>query len=446
MARLALLDQAAFLRLRANGQGSAVQCTWVYDRDVDLTELRRFNDHLGAGLLGRRIERARVPFGRHRWVVDHRSPGIVIDARRPRSQVATWIEARGCIPVDPEHGPTFHLGVLPLDDGGAAVTLVTSHCIVDGLGLATAITDAVNGKGRNLGYPQPNSRPRWRAVAEDLVDVLATLPAAARALIATLRITIEANADRRPRVHPPPTPVDDEPTALPAVIVHTDAAAWEARARELNGSGNSLFVAYMAALAQQSGRMHTDGKAVTVVLPVSDRGIDDDRANALTSIALTVDRRRVDEDLSAVRADIRNRLTSLGTEPNEMLAGLPLVPFTPRWLARRAESIAMATDQLPVGCSNMGRFDAALARIDGDAATDVSIRLVEPGLTRGRIEQVGGQLFGATGIVNGNRFIAVALYQCGADNSAVAVRELVCRTLAGLALHATAVYGGESRR
>jgi hypothetical protein len=38
MTRLALLDQAAFLRLRATGQGSVCQCTWVYDRDVDIDE------------------------------------------------------------------------------------------------------------------------------------------------------------------------------------------------------------------------------------------------------------------------------------------------------------------------------------------------------------------------------------------------------------------------
>ena len=59
MTRLALLDQAAFLRLRATGQGSVVQCTWVYDRDVDIDELRVFNGNLGAGLPGQyRVRRA----------------------------------------------------------------------------------------------------------------------------------------------------------------------------------------------------------------------------------------------------------------------------------------------------------------------------------------------------------------------------------------------------
>src|SRR6202044_3858897 len=162
-----------------------------------------------------------------------------------------------------------------------------------------------------------------------------------------------------------------------------------------------------------------DGNSVTVVLPVSDRAAtNDDRANALTSITLTVDGRAAVNDLSRVRADVKSLLTFLGHQPNEMLAGLPLIPFTPRWLVRRAEGIAMSTDQLPVGCSNLGSFDAAVGRIDGADATEVSVRLVEQGITRRRIEQIGGQLFGATGTINGSRFLAVAAHQCGADNTA----------------------------
>jgi hypothetical protein len=447
MTRLALLDQAAFLRLRATGHGSAVQCTWVYDRDVNIDELRSFKDRLGSGLLGRRIERSPLPFGRHRWVLDGHSPGIALEPRQPRSEVGAWIERRAQVPVDPEYGPTFHLGVLPLEDGGTAVTLVSSHCVVDGLGLATAITGAVNGQRRNLGYPQANSHSRWRAVAEDLADAVVALPGVIRALIATLLILLKASCG--PQVRPEarrrvaPARVDDDRTALPAVTLHTDAAAWEARARSINGSSNTLFVAFMARLAHRIGRVAPDGNSVTVVLPVSDRAAtNDDRANALTSITLTVDGRAAVNDLSGVRADVKNLLKSLAHQPNEMLAGLPLIPFTPRWLVRRAEGIAMLTDQLPVGCSNLGSFDAAVGRIDGAATTEVSVRLVEQGITRRRIEQSRGQLFCATGTINGSRFLTVAAYQCGADNTAAATRELACSVLADLRLRATTVYDG----
>ncbi|BBZ70879.1 wax ester/triacylglycerol synthase family O-acyltransferase [Mycobacterium paraseoulense] len=443
-ARLALLDQAAFLRLRATGQGSTVQCTWVYDRDVDLDQLRIFKDHLGAGLLGRRIERSPLPFGRHRWVLDHRCPDIALERRQPRSEVGAWVERRARVPVDPEHGPAFHLGVLPLVDGGAAVTLVASHCVVDGLGLIAALTEAVKGQSRNHGYPRPNSRSRIRAVAEDLADAVRGLPAAVRALVAALVILLKASSGPPPgaRRPGPLPPVGDDRMSLPSVTMQTDAAAWEARARSLNGSSNTLFVAFAARLAHRTGRVLSDGDSVTVVLPVSDRTGNDDRANALTSITLTVNGAAVVDDLSCARADVKKLLTSLRDQPNEMLAGLPLVPFTPRWLVRRAEGIAMSTGLLPVGCSNLGSLDAAVGRVDGGDAAEVCIRLAEQGITRGRVEQAQGQLFCSTGTINGSRFLNVVAYRVGAGNTAAETRELACGALADLQLSATSVYEG----
>ncbi|OJZ74486.1 hypothetical protein BRW65_09075 [Mycobacterium paraffinicum] len=449
MPKLALLDQAAFLRLRATGQGSTVQCTWVYDRDVDIDQLRVFRANLAGGLLGRRIERSPLPFGRHRWVADYRSPDIALEPRRPRSELGAWVEQRAQVPVDPEFGPTFHLGVLPFDGGGAAVTLVASHCVVDGLGLIAAITEAVNAEGRKHRYPQPNSRGRLRVVFEDLADAVNALPAVIRALIATLTILLRASsgprvspARRRPR---PPLPIDDERTALPSVTMQTDAAAWEARACALNGSSNTLFVAFAARLAHRMDRVLADGNSVTVVLPVSDRTPDDDRANALTSITLAVDAVAAVDDLSPVRADVKRLLTSLQRQPNELLAGLPLIPFTPRWLVRRAEGVAMSAGQLPVGCSNLGSLDAAVGRIDGADAAEVCIRLAEQGITRRRIEQNHGQLFCSTGTFNGSRFLNVIACRSGTD-SAAAARELACSALADLQLSATTVYAGRTGR
>lgn len=441
MTRLALLDQAAFLRLRATGQGSVCQCTWVYDRPVDLDELRLFNRNLGAGLLGRRIERSPVPFGRHRWVVDGHSPDIELAPLRPRAEIGAWLDHRARIRVDPEAGPTFHLGVQPLDDGGTAITLVASHCVADGLGLAMAIAEAVKGEGRNFGYPHPHSRGRWRAASEDLYDAILSLPAVIRALIATLLILLRLSPDARgPAATPPVATGDDRDAGLPSVTLQTDAAAWDARARELSGSSNTLFVAVAARLARRMGRVHPDGSTVTVVLPVSERDAQDDRANALTSITLDVDSHVVVDDISRVRADVKGRLTSLGEQPNEMLAGLPLIPFTPRWLVRRTEDIAMATGQLPVGCSNLGNLDAVIGRIDGGEATEVSMRLAEQGVTHRRIARANGQLFCGTGTLNGSRFLTVVAYQTGAENTAASTRELALGALADLNLSATTVH------
>lgn len=87
--------------------------------------------------------------------------------------------------------------------------------------------------------------------------------------------------------------------------------------------------------------------------------------------------------------------------------------------------------------------DGAVGRIDGADATEVSMRLVEQGITRARIEQAGGQLFCATGVVNGSRFLTVVAHQGGAGN-ATATPELACAALADLQLSATTVYEGRN--
>ena len=121
--------------------------------------LRRFHRNLGCGLLGRRIERSPIPFARDRWVMAPAPEDIDIAATpRPRAEVSAWADERVRLPIDPEWGPGWHLGVLPLEDGGAAVTLVVSHTIVDGVGLVQAIADAAEGRTHDLGYPPAGSR------------------------------------------------------------------------------------------------------------------------------------------------------------------------------------------------------------------------------------------------------------------------------------------------
>jgi hypothetical protein len=279
-------------------------------------------------------------------------------------------------------------------------------------------------------------------VSEDLADAICALPAVIRALIATLMILLRLAPDAMVKPGPPPLPaiVGDGDVVLPAVTIQTDAEAWDARARALNGSSNTLFIAFAARMAQRIGRVHSDGHTVTVVLPVSERSPDDDRANALTSITLDVDSHAVTSDTSRVRAGVKDRLTSLAYEPNEMLTGLPLIPFTPEWLVRRTENVAMATGQLPVGCSNLGNLDGVVGRVDGADAAEVSMRLAEQGVTRRRVEHSRGQLFCGTGTINDSRFLTIVTYHCGAENTAAATSALALEALADLNLSASTVH------
>jgi len=82
------IDQASFLGLRALGHGPVIQFSWIYGHDVDLDALRRFHHNLGRGLLGRRIQRSPLPFGRHRWIAWPGPADIAVEAAAlPRSEV-----------------------------------------------------------------------------------------------------------------------------------------------------------------------------------------------------------------------------------------------------------------------------------------------------------------------------------------------------------------------
>ena len=65
-----MLDQAFFDGHRATGQNEVLQGVWIYEHAIDFDGLKRIHHNLGYGLLGRRIERSPLPFGRHRWVAD----------------------------------------------------------------------------------------------------------------------------------------------------------------------------------------------------------------------------------------------------------------------------------------------------------------------------------------------------------------------------------------
>src|ERR1700761_6717886 len=143
---LDLFDQTFSSLDRATGILGLLQCVWVYDREVDLDGVRRFHRQLQRGRLSRRIERSPLPFGRHRWVAPAGVSDLeVIEKSRPRAEFDTWLSEQAHTPLDAEHGPGWHLAVLPFTDGGAGVSLVASHCLSDGVGGCLAVVGAARG-------------------------------------------------------------------------------------------------------------------------------------------------------------------------------------------------------------------------------------------------------------------------------------------------------------
>ena len=143
---LDLYDQTFFIGERATRSTNMLQCVWIYDRAIDIDGLRRFHRHLAQGRLSRRIEPSPLPFGRHRWVSPTDQSDLeIVENPRPRSEFDAWLSEQTDTGLDAEHGPGWHLAVLPFTDGGAGVSLVISHCLTDGVGLceALAVTAAV---------------------------------------------------------------------------------------------------------------------------------------------------------------------------------------------------------------------------------------------------------------------------------------------------------------
>ena len=432
------MDQASFLGLRALGYGALVQYYWIYDRPVNMDGLRRFHRNLGYGLLGRRIERSPLPFARDRWIV-YRGPNDidVAETPRPRAEVHAWTYERACVPIDPEHGPSWHLGVLPLEDGGTAVTLVASHTVADGLGFLEAIADAATGRTRYLGYPEPGSRNRRRAVLQDGRQTIASTPELARALRGTARVARKRRKDVAASIgSAPPSPRmagDDLPVAVPMLTAYVDAAQWDACAERLGGNSFTLLAGFAGRLGLRMGRVCTDG-TVTLSFPISERTEDDTRGNALVFPTVSVDPTNLASDLGEVRLKFKQAFAELEEVTEELLAPLPLTSMTPKWVARRAAGMGLGAAALPIGCSALGQHHPGVNRPDGSDADCSGGRLVEPGISKRTLEGMGGQLFLVSGRIRTTVWISINAYLGGRTNSQEALRQDASQTFAEFGL------------
>jgi hypothetical protein len=439
--RLTFLDQAMFLGLRATGQEAVMQCVWVYEHPVDFDELRRFHRDFGFGLAGRRIERSPLPFGRHRWV-SSLGPASVLDIAetpRPRAEVGDWADERAQLPVDPEWGPGWHLGVLPMTDGSTAVSLVGSHCLGDGGGAMLTTFEAVKGNRRDIGYPHPGSRTRRRAMAIDARETIQGLPELVRTLAAAAKIAVRRRPDRTtsPAARPGATggADGDRNVVVPAVATFIDLDEWDACAKARGGNSYSLVAGFAANLgARLDRRRPADGK-VDLVIPINDRmTLDDTRANAVALAHVSVDPTEAIKDLSGARTAIREGIQTARDEPDEAFGLLAAVPFIPKRAVKLMAGAFLGFADPTVSCSNLGDIDPVFGRPDGTEAEYVYMRGVDRFVTLNTLEQRQGILTVVAGRIGGKISLAVIGYQPGAENSKPWLRRLVGETLGDFGL------------
>ena len=434
--RLALVDQAAFLSLRATGRAQLIQTVWVYEHAIDFDGLRRFYRNSGYGLLGRRIERSPLPFGRHRWVSALGQPLDIdiAEGARPRAELSDWADERAQLPVDPEFGPGWHLGVARFTDGSTAVSAVISHCLADGIAGLLLIIDSVTGNIRDFGYPPPRSRTPLRAMVSDVLQTVQSAPEVGRALGGAAKLLFRSRHDiARPAASRPPATLGDDASCnvvVPAITMHIDLDDWDARANTLGGTSYSLYAGVATKLGERMGRRRSDDGTVTLLIPISDRTPDDTRAIAMSFVKVSVDPTQVTTDLSRARVVIRQALKTAQEVPDPALQLLPLTPFIPKRAVKQMGDLLFGFADSPVLCSNLGDLPSEIGRVDGTDAEYVMLRGVDQNVTRQYIESVGGQLVVVGGRVVGKMSISVVAYRPGGKNSKQDLRELVAHTLA----------------
>ncbi|EUA32947.1 hypothetical protein I553_8971 [Mycobacterium xenopi 4042] len=149
---------------------------------------------------------------------------------------------------------------------------------------------------------------------------------------------------------------------MPTVTIYVGLDDWDACAKALGGTSNTLAAGFAAKLGQRMGRRRAGDGAVTLQLPISDRTEGDTRANAVSSARVSVDPERVTTDLRDTRAAIKQALRTLRETPEESLQLLPLAPFTPKRVWKRMSDAMSADPDLSVFCSNLGDLSSVVNR------------------------------------------------------------------------------------
>ena len=394
--RLVLMDQAFYAGHRAAGQNEVMQVAWIYERPIDMAALKRFHHNLAYGLLGRRIERSPLPFGRYRWVWDKQPTELdIADAPRPRSELADWLDERSLLPIDPENGPGWRLSVVSFTDGTAAATLVISHYVVDGIGAVVGVALAAMGDTSGQGYPPPRSRSWTRALVQDTADTVRSIPAATRALVAAAKEAQRRQTDKA-REQPATVPAHDAgldtPVTVPSVWIRMNMDEWNSRAEALGGTSSTLAVALTARIDQLMGRRHGDTDDIKMLLLVNDRTPGDVRAVAVSFARLDINPTDLTTDLTGARTAVKAGLKALKETRDESTDFVALTPFTPKRAWTQLIEYALNDPDQPAVCSNLGDTGPAVIRADGQPSDSAFARGTSQHMTRRWLERIGSQL------------------------------------------------------
>jgi hypothetical protein len=179
----------------------------------------------------------------------------------------------------------------------------------------------------------------------------------------------------------------------------------------------------------------------TLEIPVNQRTAGDTRANAMTSVDITVDPEPAATDLREIRAAIKQALIRNQEAPDGRLAMLPLAPLLPQRLVRRMVSVALG-GATTSGSSNLGAINPAVNRPDGTdadyfAGNSFFLGATGTGAPVATIHHTGGLLGLLSGRVHGQVFVSIVTYQLDRPNSNRELQQHISSVLSDFALTAT---------
>lgn len=439
--QLAYIDQASFLALRANGHGPMQQLVVVYDHDMNIGRLREVHRNLGFTLLGRRIEKSALPFGRHRWVAAPDQSDMEITPPRSRSELMSWMDEQAARGVDPERGPAWRMVVVTFTEGGGAITLLVSHSVADVGGILASVYLALSDTKAELDYPKPDSRGKMQALREDWKEFRRALPEIKTAFNearAVIRESKSGSADgglKPARAVRPVRGAVDTMAFRPTVCAAVPLEEWDERAKELNGNPGALVAGFAARLGFLMGQVRPDG-SVQLNFPVSERKKSDTRANALNGMSVNADPNQVLSDLDPLFKGMSTGLRQLFRNRRSVLAPIPLAVVTPKRVVRRLEHLVLGDGPI-VGCTNMGDVPAELAEIDGTPPDFILARGVEWPISRAELDRIGNWILVGSCRISGKVMLFVTAWQAGTSNTREQLQQLVSQGLVDFKLKGT---------
>lgn len=400
-------EQDTVIARRQNAMGAlGTQVAWLYDRPVDLPRLAEFHAALCRGRLGRVAVRGTVGAAGDRWTAHAEFESLDV-AQQPlrRKRVNQWLADRADDDLDAYGGPAWRLAYTPLVEGGGVVSLVVSRAVADGMSLFTAVAEAVTGTARPWFFAA-DDYPRGRLIFADLLAAARRLAIAVVAGLVLLAATArQARSHARDDISPENTGEGVGAVSVTRAVACVPSRQWHASAKARRGTGTTLMVAMMAALAVELGRVDATG-TVRMEMPLSTRaGAADVQANAMTLIRFGVDNDAVDRsagNLALLRAIMKRAFGAAREVTARQRRIWRLYPAIPRpilaWLLR----LRHGPDFVTTHCSVVDELDAAVSRIDGAPATSVAM-----GAFRHRVDghqptsALGGTLRGSKLEVNG---------------------------------------------